>query len=126
MKRKMSTPTTNQVKKQSRTMMIKASENISESMDITNLDIKSRTFQFKLTDKTAKKNLLKSASRIPFENDPKQLCTMLKFSAGAFIQVVKPTIKFWESQNQKCFIYNNLNIKVDEFEDTDGRKQQTL
>ena len=51
-----------------------------------------RSFAFRLTDITAKKNLLASARRIAFEKDPKQKSTKLKFSAGAYLKAVLPTI----------------------------------
>ena len=112
MKRKLSTPSTNQVKKQSRTMKMKNDDTTIDNMEISSIDLKSKTFQFKLTEKTATKNLLKSASRIPIECDEKQLCTMVKFSAGAYIQAVKPTILFWKSQLGKRFNYGKFDIKV--------------
>ena len=51
-----------------------------------------RQFNFELTDKKAKGNLIKSTERRHFEMEPKQRSTNLKFSAGAYILVAKPMI----------------------------------
>ena len=102
-------------------MQVSHAEDISiDKMDISSIDTKARTLQFKLSDK----NLIRAASRIPVECDPKQFCTMLKFSACAYIQAVKPTILFWKSQSGKYFQFENLNIKVDAFEErSDGNNK---
>ena len=55
-----------------------------------------RNHPFKLTDQTAKKNLLSGTRRINFDKEPKQKSTKLKFSAGAYMMVVLPTIKTWK------------------------------
>ena len=52
-----------------------------------------RKFDFELTDKKAKANLLKSANRRHLEIENKQKSTNLRFSAGAFLMVAKPFIK---------------------------------
>ena len=75
-----------------------------------------RKFNFKLTDKKAKGNLIKSANRSHFEVEHKQKSSNLKFSAGAYIQVAKPMIKECEDrfQSQATFNKDNMEIKVDE------------
>ena len=73
-----------------------------------------RNFGFKLSDKTAKKNLLSGAKRIPFEKDYKQKCVKLKFSSGAYKEAVLPTLVFWMSKLNKTFEYNSLSIRVSE------------
>ena len=90
---------------------------------ITNLELSEvgsgRKFNFKLTDKRAKSNLLKSASRDHFELDPKQKSTNLKFSAGSFIMVAKPMIKECEARfrSKSNFVKDDMVISVAEFRD---------
>ena len=47
-----------------------------------------RNLPFKLTDQTAKKNLIAGAKRKHFEKDPKQKSMKILFSAGAYLKVV--------------------------------------
>ena len=97
-----------------------------EKMNQTNVEMKNfseiapsneRKFNFKLTDKRAKANLLKSASRQHFEVETKQKSKNLKFCAGAFIHVAKPMIEECESKyrSKTKFIYNQMVISVQEF-----------
>ena len=51
-----------------------------------------RDFAYRLTDKKATSNLLKGASKEPFEVDEKQKCSILIFSVGAFKMSVFTTI----------------------------------
>ena len=62
-----------------------------------------RNFAFRLTDITAKKNLIAGARGIAFEKDPKQKSTKLKFSAGAYLKVVMPTLLEWKKTAWKYF-----------------------
>ena len=73
-----------------------------------------RNLPFKLTDQTAKKNLIAGAKRKPFEKDPKQKSTKILFSAGAYLEVVLPTIKAWSDRCGSSFSYGGLNIEIDE------------
>ena len=73
-----------------------------------------RSFAFRLTDVTAKKNLLASARRIAFEKDPKQKSTKMKFSAGAYLKAVLPTIRQWKENTGNVFDYGSESIKVSE------------
>ena len=92
-----------------------------EKRDISNGPIakSGRKFTFNLTEKTAKSNLLKSASRNYFEIETKQKCKNLKFSAGAYLFVAKPFIKTCEMKfkSKQIFDEQNLCIQVREFED---------
>ena len=76
-----------------------------------------RTFNFKLTDKKAKSNLLKSANRPQFEIEMKQQSLNLKFSAGAYLLVAQPLIKEFELyfKRKTSFTENGMETKVLEF-----------
>ena len=76
-----------------------------------------RKFNFKLTDKKAKSNLLKSANRPHFEVEMKQLSLNLKFSAGAYLLVAKPFVEECETYFNKnsSLTENTMEVKVNEF-----------
>ena len=74
-----------------------------------------RNLNFKLKDETARKNLLAAARRQDFDKEEKQKCTKLKFSAGAYLEVVLPTVSGWKSLNGKSFDFEGKHIKVSEF-----------
>ena len=78
-----------------------------------------RKFNFELTDKKAKANLLKSANRIHLEIENKQKCSNLRFSAGAFLMVARPFIKECESKflNKVPIIINDMEITIEEYRD---------
>ena len=59
-----------------------------------------RHFNYELSDKKAKSNLIEGASREVFEIDEKQICTMLTFSVGAFAEVVIPTVIEWANSQE--------------------------
>ena len=73
-----------------------------------------RNLPFKLTDQTARKNLIAGTKRINFEKESKQKSAKLKFSAGAYMVVVLPTIKIWKDLKGSLFSYGGLKIKIDE------------
>ena len=85
-------------------------------LDVTYEDI-DRTFNFKLTDKKAKSNILKSANRPQFEVEMKQLSLNLKFSAGAYLLVAKPFIDQCETyfDSKSSLMENGMEVKVNEF-----------
>ena len=62
--------------------MLKWNDTQLESMNISDIGSVggSRRFNFKLSDKKAKKNLMKSAQRSHLEIEVKQTCRNLKFS----------------------------------------------
>ena len=78
-----------------------------------------RRLNFKLTEKTAKSNLIKAANRNYFEIELKQKSTNLRFSAGAYLHTVMPVIENWKSKNmsKETFREGSMNIKVDEYAD---------
>ena len=86
------------------------------SLDVT-YENNDRTFNFELTDKKAKSNLLKSANRPQFEAEMKQLSLNLKFSAGAYLLVAKPFIEECETYFNKnaSLTKNSMEVKVNEF-----------
>ena len=86
-------------------------------LEIAGLSSEERKLNFKLTDKKARTNLLKSAERKNLEVELKQNCTNLRFSPGAFLLVGKKLIEECENNWKKetLVVYNNLSIKVDEF-----------
>ena len=99
-----------------------------ESMDISDIEsvVGARKFNFKLTDKKAVKNIIKSAQRPHFEIEAKQTCYNLRFSSGAYIIVAK---KFIEQcgvrfREASVFVYENLEVKVEEFRN--GHDQNNL
>ena len=57
----------------------------------------SRNFAYILSDKKATANLLKSASRDPIEIDEKQRCIIYNLSVGAYIEVIFPLLKEWNT-----------------------------
>ena len=74
--------------------IIKLCETIVEMNDITAIASgdDERKLNFKLTDKKAKSNLLKGASRVHLEIEAKQKSKNLRFSTGAFLYVAKQLI----------------------------------
>ena len=97
------------------------------SLDISECLLGSRNFDFKLTDKKAKANLKTAALRKPFEIERKQRCCNLKFSAGAFLHAVKPSLEIWTHlyRNKDVHIENDLSINVVDLkigEEQNGKK----
>ena len=84
---------------------------------LDNTENNDRKFNFKLTDKKAKSNLLKSANRPHFEVEMKQLSLNLKFSAGAYLLVAKPFVEQCETYFNKnsSLTENTMEVKVNEF-----------
>ena len=101
--------------------MLRLSETFVEMSDIT--DIRSvaeeRKLNFKLTDKKAKSNLLKGASRVHLDIETKQKSKNLRFSTGAFIYVAKQFVKECESKfkNKTMIIHKDMEMRVEEFRD---------
>ena len=68
----------------------------------------SRNFNYKLTDKKAKANLRNAAMRKPFEIEMKQRSCNLRFSAGAFLQTVKPRLEIWKQFGKNMVSYKKM------------------
>ena len=69
-----------------------------------------RHFSYKLTDKKATANFIKSASKEPLEIDQKQKCTIFTFSIGAYVKCVFPLLKSLEGETIKS-INNTIDIR---------------
>ena len=100
-----------------------SANNVLENMDNTDdtIEVQGDRFMlnFKLTEKTAKANLLKSSNRKQLEIDTKQTCMNMKFSPGAYLQCVLPVIKKWGLcfQSKQTINEENIDIRVEEFEE---------
>ena len=101
--------------------MIRLSETLVEMSDITDIAsvAQERKLNFKMTDKKAKANLLKGASRVHLEIETKQKSKNFRFSTGAFIYVAKQMIKECETKfkSKSCIFHDDMEIRVDEFKD---------
>ena len=100
------------------------------SLNISESSFGSRNFDFKLTDKKAKSNFKNAALRKPFEIERKQRCCNLKFSAGAFLHAVKPSLEIWNQihKNEDTHVENDLSISVVDLligEDQNGKQMDS-
>ena len=68
-----------------------------------------RCFNYKLSDKKAKSNFLKSAAKETLEIDEKGVCTMLNFSVGSYYEAVLPTVSEWVAGDRKV---NKDDMKI--------------
>ena len=99
--------------------VVKLNNTEMEKMEIS--DVSSvggaRMFNFKLTDKKARKNLLKSAQRKYLEIESKQNCKNLKFSPGSYLLVAKKMVDECQVKFEQNAIFNceDLEIKVVDF-----------
>ena len=82
-------------------------------------NVEGRNLNFKLTDKKAKANLLKGASRVHLEIETKQKSKNFRFSTGAFLYVAKQMIKECETKfkNNSSIFHEDMEIRVEEFKD---------
>ena len=97
-----------------------SSTNISNSLN--------RNFGYKLSDRKAKSNLLDGANRDPFEIFERQLCSMLFFSVGSYLEAVFPTVLEWKN-GKKSLQVQNLKINVGDVQpgyDKDGKHVDTV
>ena len=65
-------------------------------------------FDYEMTDKKAKSNLIKGASREAMEIEEMQKCTMMIFSVGAYHEVIIPSVLEWRIGTKV------LNIEIKE------------
>ena len=72
----------------------------------------SRTFNYMLNDRNAKKKILQGAKRIPFEIDENQSSDTFIFSAGAWLKVVVPFVMKLQSEIGKSFTVKGDNVRV--------------
>ena len=71
-------------------------------------------FAYELSDKKAKANLLKNATREAFVIDEKQKCSMLLFSVGSYKEAVLPTVDEWKYSIKEKIQLENFEISVEE------------
>ena len=87
-------------------------ELIEDSELVQPSDIK-RSFEYNLSDKTAKSKILKGAKREPFEIVSNDSSSNLDFSIGAWNQVVQPAVKYWNSiKGDKTCNAGNISVRV--------------
>ena len=68
-------------------------------------------FNYKISDKTAKSNLLKAAARDIFEISEMQKCTMILFNVASYLQIVMPIVIAWKNCEQ-TFQTENMEIHI--------------
>ena len=56
-----------------------------------------RGFDYQISDKSMKSKLVKGAKRQPMEIEPKQTCTNINFSGGAYQLTVMPVLNQWKT-----------------------------
>ena len=87
-----------------------------------------RNFGYKLSDKKAKSNLLKGATRESLEIFDRQVCVMLFFNVGSYLEVVFPSVLKWQNGKQ-AYEYQNMNIQIKDIlpgYDDEGKHIDTL
>ena len=80
--------------------------------DVSNTVSDGRKFNFKLTEKKARSNLLKSAERVNLQVEAKQNCKNFRFSSGAYLVVAKKFIGECEMmfKNNTPIVHKMLNF----------------
>ena len=77
-----------------------------------------RTFGYALNIKRAKAKLLKGVKRPDNVNiEKKSGCVNLRFSVGAYHEVVKPLLVLWKERINEEFVINKTRIKVIEVDE---------
>ena len=76
-------------------------------------DVESRVFGYSLNQKRAKAKLLKGAKRLNnLEVEERDGCVNLRFSGGAFYEVIQPLIRVWNLKVDEEILINKKVIKV--------------
>ena len=83
------------------TMVVATGDDVSKSLE--------KHFDYEMTDKKAKSNLVKGASREVLEIEEMQKCTMLIFSVGAYYKVIIPSVDEWKIVS-KIMNYDIKNV----------------
>ena len=73
-----------------------------------------RLFSYALNPKRAKAKLLKGAKRQNLDVEIKSGCVNLRFSDGAFFEVVLPLLKQWHGYLGQTFKFNDIEVNVSE------------
>ena len=104
-------------------------QSIEQYVKNSELDRNINTFDYTLNDKTAKAKLLKAAQRQPIDIEENSTSSNLIFSAGAWIHVVFPVVKYWsevkESKTCKIEDYEIEIAGVKENKETQGKHVNT-
>ena len=83
------------------TMIVATGNDVSKSLG--------KHFNYEMSDRKAKSNLIKGASREAFESEEMQKCTMLIFSVGAYYEVIIPSVDEWKI-GSKIMNYDIKNV----------------
>ena len=97
------------------TMVVATGDDVSKSLE--------KHFNYEMTDKKAKSNLVKGASREVLEIEEMQKCTMLIFSVGAYYEVIIPSVAEWKIGTK---IMNNEIKNVIPGFDENNKHMQTI
>ena len=74
-------------------MILATRNDVTESLE--------KHFNYEMTDKKAKSNLIKGALREAFEIEKMQKCTMMIFSVGAYHELIIPSVAEWKIGTKK-------------------------
>ena len=91
--------------------VISVDDHVKKSENLKN-PASSITFDYKLSDKSAKLKLLKASKRKPIEEEENSTSTNLIFSAGAWYHVVLPSIQYWNEVGENSCKVGDYEIKV--------------
>ena len=69
-----------------------------------------RHFNYELSDKKAKSNLVKGANREPIDFQERQGCIMIEFSTGSYLEIVIPIVKEWGNMSTVDIMDEKLGI----------------
>ena len=98
--------------------MMKSVTNSVLSVINSNTNDPKRSFGYTLNIKRAKANLLKSTKRVHnMDVEVKSGCVNMRFSGGAYQEVVLPLIRNWNLQVNEEFIFDQNTIKVIEVDE---------
>ena len=76
-----------------------------------------RTFNYVMNEKRTKNKLIKGAKRTKnLEVEFKTTCANLRFSDGAYYEIMLPLLNSWSEKVNETVLINELEIKVIEFE----------
>ena len=94
----------NAIKEETLTLQMNTEDDTIVPIDVN------RSFEYKLTDKKAKGNLIKGATREPFKKEVRQKSMNLVFCTGTYKTIVMPTIEDFYKNSATAEYYN---FKID-------------
>ena len=71
-----------------------------------------RNFKYRMTEKTARANIVKGARKKHFQVEHKQGATNIDFSDGSWILVAFPVIKDWEKDEGASIDINSIQVQI--------------